>query len=184
MPAVAGEVWDNGGMTHLNVVLGDITTQHVDAIVNAANRQMRGGGGVDGAIHAAAGPVLLQECIRRFPDGLATGEAGWTPAGSLPVDFVIHTPGPNYRAGERDVALLRGSYRNCLRVADELGVKTIAFPLLSAGIFGWPLEDAIQQAVMTLSTTPTEVEEMRIVVLDPEIAQMVKDAIVEAGAED
>ncbi len=135
MPAVAGEVWDNGGMTHLNVVLGDITTQHVDAIVNAANRQMRGGGGVDGAIHAAAGPVLLQECIRRFPDGLATGEAGWTPAGDLPADFVIHTPGPNYRAGERDVELLRGSYRNCLRVADELGVKTIAFPPAKCGDF-------------------------------------------------
>ena len=183
MPDVAGEVWDDGGMTHLNVVLGDITTQHVDAIVNAANRQMRGGGGVDGAIHAAAGPVLLQECIRRFPDGLATGEAGWTPAGDLPADFVIHTPGPNYRAGERDVELLRGSYRNCLRVADELGVKTIAFPLLSAGIFGWPLEDAIQQAVMTLATTPTGVEEMRIVVLDPQIAQMAKDAISEVGAE-
>ena len=183
MPDVAGEVWDDGGMTHLNVVLGDITTQHVDAIVNAANRQMRGGGGVDGAIHAAAGPVLSQECIRRFPDGLATGEAGWTPAGDLPADFVIHTPGPNYRAGERDVELLRGSYRNCLRVADELGVKTIAFPLLSAGIFGWPLEDAIQQAVMTLATTPTGVEEMRIVVLDPQIAQMAKDAISEVGAE-
>ena len=169
-------------MTHLNVVLGDTTTQHVDAIVNAANRQMRGGGGVDGAIHAAAGPVLLQECILRFPDGLATGEAGWTPAGHLPTDFVIHTPGPNYRAGERDVELLRGSYRNCLRVADELGVKTIAFPLLSAGIFGWPLEDAIQQAVMTLATTPTGVEEMRIVVLDPQIAQMAKDAISGVGA--
>lgn len=80
------------------------------------------------------------------------------------------------------MALLRGSYRNCLRVADELGVKTIAFPLLSAGIFGWPLEDAIQQAVMTLSTTPTEVEEIRIVVLDPEIAKMVEAAIGEVVA--
>jgi O-acetyl-ADP-ribose deacetylase (regulator of RNase III) len=147
----------------LRVVEGDITEQDVDAIVNAANRAMRGGGGVDGAIHAAAGPGLLAECIERFPSGLATGEAGWTGGHDLRARWVIHVVGPNYRAGERDRALLVSCYANALAVADEIGARTVAFPLVSAGIYGWPKEDAIHAAVDTLRSTPTRVHEARIV---------------------
>ena len=145
------------------MVEGDITQQQVDAVVNAANRGMRGGGGVDGAIHAAGGPSVLEDCIARFPDGLATGEAGWTTAGDLPARWVIHVVGPNHRAGERDRALLESCYGNALRVADELGARTVAFPLVSAGIYGWPKPDAIEVAVTTLRSTPTQVEEARLV---------------------
>lgn len=164
-------------MACLNVVVGDITTQNVDAIVNAANQRMRGGGGVDGAIHVAAGPALLAELIERFPNGLATGAAGWTCGWDLPADFIIHTPGPNYRAGQRDPDLLASSYANSLRVADELGANNIAFPLLSAGVFGWPLEDAVRIAIDTLTHTPTGVEEVRIVVLDPHIAALLQQVV-------
>ena len=147
----------------LTVVEGDIVRQDVDAIVNAANRRMRGGGGVDGAIHAAAGPGLLQECIERFPHGLATGQAGWTTGHDLRARWVIHVVGPNHRAGERDRSLLVSCYANALAVADEIGAGTVAFPLISAGIYGWPREDAIRAAVDTLRATPTRVEEARIV---------------------
>lgn len=153
-------------MTFLQAIQGDITAQHVDAIVNAANTRMRGGGGVDGAIHRAAGAELLQECIVRFPNGLETGKAGWTHGFNLPARFVIHTPGPNYRAGQTDRSLLESSYRNCLAVADELGIESIAFPLISAGVYGWPKADAINIAVETLYTTPTHVSQINIVVLD------------------
>jgi O-acetyl-ADP-ribose deacetylase len=141
----------------LQVVRGDIAEQRVDAVVNAADRRMRGGGGVDGALHAAAGPGLLQECVQRFPHGLRTGEAGWTNGHRLPVRYVIHVVGPNHRAGETDRGLLVCCYANALRVADELEVRSIAFPLVSAGIFGWPREDAVAAAVDTLSSTPTQV---------------------------
>lgn len=147
----------------LTLVEGDITTQHVDAVVNAASRRMRGGLGVDGAIHAAGGPEVLEDCKRRFPDGLATGAAGWTTAGRLPARWVIHVVGPDYSAGERDRSLLTSCYSGALAVADELGARTVAFPLVSAGIYGWPRDDAIRAAVETLRTTPTEVEEARIV---------------------
>ncbi len=106
-------------MPTITAVHGDITRQNVDAIVNAANSAMRGGGGVDGAIHRAGGPDVLQDCIRRFPDGLATGDAGWTTAGSLPARWVVHTVGPNYNAGQRDRALLESCYRRSLQVADD-----------------------------------------------------------------
>ena len=151
------------GHARLEVVEGDITRQDVDAIVNAANRRMRGGGGVDGAIHAAAGPGLLRECEERFPDGLATGEAGWTTGHDLPARWVIHVVGPNYRAGERDRSLLVSCYANALRVADELGARSVAFPLVSAGIYGWPFDDAVHAAVDSLTSTPTSVESARIV---------------------
>lgn len=147
----------------LAVVRGDITQQHVDVVVNAANRSMRGGGGVDGAIHRAGGPDVLADCVRRFPDGLATGDAGWTTAGDLPARWVIHVVGPNHRAGETDRSLLESCYRRALEVADELGVTTAAFPLISAGVYGWPLEDAVDCAVDTLRSTPTDVTECRLV---------------------
>jgi O-acetyl-ADP-ribose deacetylase (regulator of RNase III) len=147
----------------VTVVRGDITEQQVDAVVNAANRRMRGGGGVDGAIHAVGGPAVLEDCIARFPHGLATGEAGWTTAGDLPATWVIHVVGPNFTAGERDRSLLTSCYANALRVADELGARSIAFPLVSAGVYGWPLEDAVDAALETLRSTPTDVEEARMV---------------------
>ena len=147
----------------VTVVQGDITTQEVDAVVNAANNGMRGGGGVDGAIHRAGGPAVLEDCIARFPDGLATGQAGWTTAGEMPARWVIHVVGPNFTAGERDRGLLTSCYANALAVADELGARTVAFPLVSAGIYGWPRQDAIAAALETLRDTPTEVEEARLV---------------------
>lgn len=150
----------------LTVVRGDITRQRVDAIVNAANTAMRGGGGVDGAIHRAGGRAILDDCVKWFPDGLATGEAGATTAGELPATWVIHVVGPNYRAGERDPAKLESCYRNALRVADELGAKSLAFPLVSAGIFGWPKDDAARIAVETLRATPTTVAESCLVAFD------------------
>jgi O-acetyl-ADP-ribose deacetylase (regulator of RNase III) len=150
----------------LTVVQGDITRQDVDAVVNAASRAMRGGGGVDGAIHAAGGPAVLDDCIRRFPDGLATGDAGWTTAGDMPARWVIHVVGPNHRAGERDRSLLISCYARALAVADELGAGTIAFPLVSAGIYGWPKDDAIATAVETLRSTPTRVRTARLVAFD------------------
>lgn len=142
---------------------GDITGERVDAIVNAASPRMRGGGGVDGAIHAAGGPEILADCARRFPDGLATGQAGWTTAGLLAARWVIHVVGPNRHAGQTDRTLLTSCYAGALAVADELGAETVAFPLVSAGVYGWPLEDAAAAAVETLVATPTRVVEARLI---------------------
>lgn len=155
-----------GLVTHLTVVPGDITLQQVDAVVNAANSAMRGGGGVDGAVHRAGGPAVLRDCVERFPDGLATGDAGWTTAGDMPATWVIHTVGPNYAAGQRDRALLDSCYRRALQVADELGARTVAFPLISAGVYGWPRADAIAAAVETILDTASQVEEARLVAFD------------------
>ena len=155
----------------LTVVEGDITEQDVDAVVNAANRAMRGGGGVDGAIHRAGGREILEDCIARFPDGLPTGQAGWTTAGDLPAQWVIHVVGPNHAAGQTDRSLLVSCYARALAVADELGARTVAFPLVSAGVYGWPLGDAVDAAVDTLGSTPTDVDEARMVAFsDPTYA--------------
>lgn len=156
-------------MPRITAVRGDITQQDVDAIVNAANNAMRGGGGVDGAIHRAGGPAILRDCIDRFPDGLDTGDAGWTTAGAMPARWVIHTVGPNYRAGQRNPELLRSCYRRSLEVADELGVQTVAFPLISAGIYGWPLDDAITTAVETVAVSPSQVAAVTFVAFDDDI---------------
>lgn len=161
-------------MTNVTVVPGHITVQQVDAIVNAANSAMRGGGGVDGAIHLAGGPAILADCIERFPHGLGVGDAGWTTGGLLPARWVIHTVGPNYRAGQTDRALLTSCYRRSLEIADELGAATVAFPLISAGIFGWPLDDAVAAAVDTLSAADTAVQEARIVAFSAEIYESVE----------
>ena len=154
-------------MPEVNVILGDITTQDLDAVVNAANRAMRGGGGVDGAIHRAGGPDVLADCVRRFPQGLATGDAGWTIAGDMPARWVIHTVGPNYGRGETDRSLLISCYRRCLQVADELGARTLAFPIISAGSYNWPHDDAVRVAVETLRDTESAVLEARIVAFSP-----------------
>jgi O-acetyl-ADP-ribose deacetylase len=158
----------------VTMVEGDITTQEVDAVVNAANSRMRGGGGVDGAIHRAGGPAVLEDCVRRFPDGLATGDAGWTTAGELPARWVIHVVGPNFRAGQTDRSLLTSCYARALEVADELGARTVAFPLVSAGIYGWPLDDAVDAAVSTLQAAETKVEEARIVAFGRETAAAIR----------
>jgi O-acetyl-ADP-ribose deacetylase (regulator of RNase III) len=160
----------------LTVVEGDITAQDVDAVVNAANRAMRGGGGVDGAIHRAGGPAVLTDCVARFPQGLSTGDAGWTTAGEMRARWVIHVVGPNFRGGERDRSLLVSCYARALAVGDELGARSVAFPLVSAGIYGWPKDDAIAAAVETLRSTSTRVEEARLVAFD----RQTYDALVAA----
>jgi O-acetyl-ADP-ribose deacetylase (regulator of RNase III) len=157
----------------ITVVQGDITEQQVDAIVNAANRAMRGGGGVDGAIHRAGGPAVLEDCIARFPHGLDTGQAGWTTGGNLPARWVIHVVGPNFTDGERDRSLLTSCYANALRVADEVGARTVALPLVSAGIYGWPREDAVDAAVETLRATETSVEEARMVAFSADVYELI-----------
>ena len=164
-------------MAHVPAVLGEITAQRIDATVNAANTAMRGGGGVDGAIHRAGGPAVLRDCIARFPDGLATGDAGWTTAGELPARWVIHTVGPNHTADQRDRSLLVSCYRRVLEVADELEVGGIAFPLISAGVYGWPLADAIDAAVDTVLGASTRVEEIRLVARDAEVHARIRTAL-------
>ena len=166
-------------MNVVRAVEGDITKQKVDAIVNAANTQMRGGGGVDGAIHRAAGPELLEECIAKFPNGLATSQAGWTWGYDLPARYVIHVPGPNYGAGQTDPALLRDAYRSCLEVADELSVDSIAFPLLSAGVYRWPLDQAISIAVETLATVQTKASQVLLV--SPTLAGQISQELKRIG---
>ncbi len=166
-------------MVQITSVQGDITEQRVDAVVNAANNAMRGGGGVDGAIHRAGGPAVLADCVARFPDGLATGDAGWTTAGDLPAQWVIHTVGPNWNAGQRDRSVLASCYRRSLAVADELGARVVAFPLISAGVYGWPKEDAVRCAVETLRATPTSVEEARIVAFDAATRDLVERVLHE-----
>lgn len=172
-----GQEFGYDWIMEIRAVSGDITHQDVDAVVNAANNAMRGGGGVDGAIHRAGGPAVLADCVARFPDGLATGDAGWTTAGDLEARWVIHTVGPDRRAGQTDPALLASCYRRCLEVADELGVTSIAFPLISAGVYAWPKPDAVRVAVETLRTTPTQVREARIVAFDEATYALVEEAI-------
>ncbi len=147
----------------ITVVRDDITTQAVDAVVNAANRRMRGGGGVDGAIHAAGGPAVLEDCRRRFPQGLATGDAGWTTAGELPARWVVHVVGPDRTAGETDRRLLVSCYARALEVADELGARSLALPLVGAGVYGWSASDSVTAALEVLRTCDSGLEEARFV---------------------
>lgn len=161
----------------ITVVAGDITTQAVDAVVNAANSRMRGGGGVDGAIHAAGGPAVLADCKVRFPDGLATGDAGWTTAGEMAARWVIHVVGPNRNAGQTDRSLLTSCYVRALAVADELGARTVAFPLVSAGVYGWPKDDAVAAALEVFRSASTQVEEARIVAFDRATYELIRSSL-------
>ncbi|MEO2239621.1 O-acetyl-ADP-ribose deacetylase [Dorea sp. YH-dor226] len=152
----------------LKVVLGDITKSDCDAIVNAANTSLLGGGGVDGAIHRAAGPELLEEC--RTLHGCPTGEARITKGYRLPAKYVIHTPGPIWQGGRYgEEELLASCYRSCLELATGHGIKRIAFPSISTGIYGFPLEKAAPIAVHTIRTfckDHPQIEEVRMVCFD------------------
>ena len=155
----------------LDVDTGDITRLAVDAIVNAANETLLGGGGVDGAIHAAAGPGLLEEC--RTLGGCATGDAKATGGHRLPARWVIHTVGPVWRGGDRgEPDLLAACYRRSLAVADELGAATIAFPAISTGIYRFPRPLAARIAVETLRSTPTGVDLALLVAFDEDTAEL------------
>lgn len=154
-------------MAEIEIVLGDITREETDAIVNAANESLRGGGGVDGAIHRAAGPKLAEAGARLAR--CERGDAKATPAFDLdpPVKHVIHTVGPVWKGGERGEAeVLASCYRRCLEVADELGARSVAFPAISTGIYGFPADQAARIAVATLLDTPSEVERIRLVAFD------------------
>jgi O-acetyl-ADP-ribose deacetylase (regulator of RNase III) len=165
-------------MTRLFAVHGDITTQTADAIVNAANNAMRGGGGVDGAIHRAGGPDILRDCIARFPHGLATGDAGWTTAGRLAARWVVHTVGPDFGAGQRDRGLLESCYRRSLEVAGELGARSIAFPLISAGVYAWPRREAITTAIDTIAASGTSLDSVALVAHDKPAHDEIASALV------
>jgi len=171
-----------GGVPVITAVLGDITKQDVDAIINAANNAMRGGGGVHGAVHRGGGPAILRDCIERFANGLATGDAGWTTAVDLPAQWVIHTVGPNYNAGQRDRSLLKSCYRRALEVADELGARSVAFPLISTGVYGWPRRDAIAAAIETIAAADTRVEEARLVAFEPEAHEEVRAQLTSSNS--
>jgi O-acetyl-ADP-ribose deacetylase (regulator of RNase III) len=165
----------------IEFVRGDITEQHVDAVVNAANSGLLGGGGVDGAILRAGGPAQLQarrELAGRI-GGLPTGEAAWTDAGTMPARWVIHVVGPVHSRREDRAHLLVACYRNALRVADELGAASIAFPAVSAGIYGWPVDDAADIAVRTVAATPTAVEDVRFVLFNDEALTQFRRALAE-----
>lgn len=170
-------------MVTIEAVLGDITNEQVDAIVNAANSSLMGGGGVDGAIHAAAGPTLLEECRRlretTHPHGLPVGEAVATGGGDLYARWVIHTVGPNRHRGETDPELLASCFASSLRVAREVGATSIAFPAVSAGIYGWDSAEVAQIAVRTVrEPANTEgLELVRFVLFSPPALENFKAAL-------
>ncbi|WP_394843662.1 O-acetyl-ADP-ribose deacetylase [Pendulispora brunnea] len=157
-------------MLQIEIVQGDITEQDVDAIVNAANSSLSGGGGVDGAIHRRGGRAILEECRRiraeRYPDGLPTGQAVATGGGRLPARWVIHTVGPIYVRSSAPARELASCHIESLRVADELGARSVAFPAISAGIYGYPLHEAAPIALRTVREARTSVELVRFVLFD------------------
>lgn len=170
-------------MVRVLAVRGDITEQDVDAVVNAANSSLLGGGGVDGAIHRKGGPEILAECralrASQYGRGLKTGQAVATTAGKLPARWVIHTVGPVWSASEDRSALLASCYRESLRVADELGARTVAFPAVSTGVYGWPMDDGARIAVETVRNTETSVQEARFVLFTADAHEVFTRALSE-----
>jgi O-acetyl-ADP-ribose deacetylase len=161
------------GERTLELVVGDITTERVDAIGNAANAALRGGGGVDGAIHRAAGPGLLEELRRTYPEGTPTGTAVATGGHGLAARWVLHAVGPVWHGGSRnEERLLAGAYRSCLELADELGARSLALPAVSMGIYGYPLDAGARVAVRTVAghlAGETALELVRFVLRDETI---------------
>jgi len=157
-------------MPRIVLVEGDITEQRVDAIVNAANATLLGGGGVDGAIHRRGGPSILEACRRirstEWPDGLPTGRAVATTGGDLPARWVIHTVGPVYAREEDPETLLASCHTESLRIADELEAARLAFPAISTGVYGYPIDEAARVAVEAVRTADTSVREVRFVLFD------------------
>lgn len=172
-------------MGNLRIIKGDITTCQVDAIVNAANTSLLGGGGVDGAIHRAAGPELLEEC--RTLNGAATGEAKITKGYRLPAHFVIHTPGPIWQGGSKgEAGLLADCYRNSLALAEANGCRTVAFPSISTGVYRFPIEQAAHIAVREIRSFLNEarvVEEVTMVLFNEEIKAIYDAAAAESAAD-
>ncbi|MFD9480850.1 O-acetyl-ADP-ribose deacetylase [Streptomyces nojiriensis] len=172
-------------MVRITLVRGDITAEKADAIVNAANSSLLGGGGVDGAIHRRGGPEILAACedLRRshYGKGLATGRAVATTAGRLAAGHVIHTVGPVWSREEDRSALLSSCYRESLRIADELGARTVAFPAISTGIYGWPMDDGARIAVETVRRARTEVQEVRFVLFDAAAYEAFETAVASAS---
>jgi len=168
-------------MPRVVLLRGDITQQEVDAVVNAANGSLLGGGGVDGAIHRRGGPAILEACreVRRttWPDGLPTGEAVATTGGDLPARWVIHTVGPVYAGSPDPAAELAACHTNALRVADEVGAHTVAFPAISTGVFGYPPEEAAPVALAAVAGATTEVEEVRFVLFDEDTLEVFRAAV-------
>jgi len=165
-------------LSNIIVKSGDITKEEVDAIVNAANSTLLGGGGVDGAIHDAGGPAILEECKKiretQFPGGLPTGEAVMTNGGNLPAKYVIHTVGPIYgRNGERDAELLANCYRNCVELAAKHDLSSIAFPSISTGAFGYPKHEAARVVWRTVTELAERFHsiEIRLVFFSPSDAE-------------
>jgi O-acetyl-ADP-ribose deacetylase (regulator of RNase III) len=171
----------------IEIVPGDITTQDVDAVVNAANSSLLGGGGVDGAIHAAAGPELLAACreLRRttLPDGLAVGDAVATTAGRLRARWVVHTVGPDAHAGQTDPALLRSCFTRSLDVAAGVGARSVAVPAVSAGVYGWPAGTvarvALDAARDWAAAHPDAVDVVRFVLFSPGVLAAFEEAAAE-----
>ncbi|WP_037365020.1 O-acetyl-ADP-ribose deacetylase [Nakamurella lactea] len=168
----------------LTLVAGDITQRDVDAVVNAANSSLMGGGGVDGAIHRAGGPEILAQCReireRLYPGGLPAGRAVATSGGSLAARWVIHTVGPVYAADKDQRDVLRSCYTSSLAVADSLGAETVAFPLISAGVFGWPKEDAIVQAVAAVCGADSQVRRVELVLFDDATLLLARQVLAES----
>jgi O-acetyl-ADP-ribose deacetylase (regulator of RNase III) len=157
-------------MTAIELVQGDITRESVDVIVNAANSSLLGGGGVDGAIHRRGGPAILEDCRRlraaHLGKGLPTGQAVATTAGELDARWVVHTVGPVFSTAEDRSGLLASCYRESLRVAAELGARSVAFPAISTGVYGWPIDDGARIAIETVRMAGTTVEQVRFVLFD------------------
>jgi O-acetyl-ADP-ribose deacetylase (regulator of RNase III) len=174
------------GGRRIELAHGDITTEHLDAIANAANSALRGGGGVDGAIHRAAGPGLLEELRRRYPDGTPTGTAVATDGHHLPARWVLHAVGPIWRGGELgEEALLTGAYRSCMNLADELGARSVGFPAISMGIYGYPADDGARVALRTVADHlrgTTVVELARFVLFSDETYDHFAAALEAVGA--
>jgi O-acetyl-ADP-ribose deacetylase (regulator of RNase III) len=161
----------------IEITKGDITTEAVDAIVNAANSSLAGGGGVDGAIHRAAGATDLRAACAAL-GGCDPGDAKATPGFALSARWIIHTVGPVWRGGGHGEAeLLASCYRRCLAVADEIGARSLAFPAISTGIYGYPRQAAAQTAVVTLQAATTDVELVRLVAFDDETLELYQAAL-------